>query len=112
MSCGNFQRTNPRKGNPSNQGDTAAGILCKQSMAFENIFDPFSQTYKKANKKNQNKPLPEHIPYSKLGSNRINLKNTDCSKKRNNCQQNNNNNSVSVICKQNETFDLIMEKIK
>ena len=111
ITCSTFQRVNPRKGRPSNSGDTATTDICDQEQRFENIFNPFSRSYKRANKNNQGKSLPNHIPYAKVGSGALNRCNTSC-RITQECQVSDNDNSLSVIDKDEQTFENIMRSVR
>lgn len=108
--CGTFQKTNPRKGRPTNIGDTATTAICDQEHNFDNLFNPFSKTYKKANRNNQGKPTPEHIPFAKTGTGSSNREQS-C-RIIGTCQKSDNDNSASQTCQLEQSFEDKMKFIR
>lgn len=108
--CGTFQRSNPQKDKPSNSGDPTTPAFCRAEQEFDNIFFPFSKTFKRANKNDQGKPLPEHIPYAKTGTGAMNRKQS-CKVKKT-CPESDNANAASQICKAEQKFENEMRFVR
>jgi len=108
--CGRFQKTNPRKGRPTNCGDTATTAICDMEKDFDNIFFPFSKTFKRANKNDQGKPIPEHIPFAKTGTGAANRKQS-C-RIIGTCQKSDNDNSAGQFCKLDQSFENRMKFVR
>lgn len=108
--CGRFQKTNARKGRPTNNGDTATTATCDLERNFDNLFNPFSKTFNKANQNDQGKPIPEHIPFAKTGTGAAN-RDQSC-RVNGTCQRSDNDNSSSKTCKLEQSFENQMKFVR